>query len=143
MKCISIKQPWAWLIVNRYKPVENRKWKTKYRGPILIHASKGFDWDGLSQLYNLTYSAFCEVVYHFKIDLAIRKINAGEFGGIVGRANLTDCVTEFDSPYFFGPYGFVMEQRHTLPFQLMKGQLGIFEVDDKAIDILGFVIKIY
>ena len=129
MKCISIKQPWAWLIVNRYKPVENRKWKTNYRGPILIHASKSFDWDGLAQLYHFANSDFQEVVYHFKLDLAVRKINAGEFGGIVGEANLANCVTEFDSPYFFGPYGFIMEQRKPLPFKPLKGQLGIFEVD--------------
>lgn len=33
MKAISILQPWAWLIVNRYKPVENRGWYTFFRGP--------------------------------------------------------------------------------------------------------------
>jgi hypothetical protein len=32
-KAISIRQPWAWLIVNSFKDVENRSWKTKYRGP--------------------------------------------------------------------------------------------------------------
>ena len=40
MKAISIKQPWAWLIANGYKTVENRKWYTGHRGDILIHASK-------------------------------------------------------------------------------------------------------
>ena len=40
MKVISIKQPWASLIVNGYKVYEFRTWKTKYRGKLLIHASK-------------------------------------------------------------------------------------------------------
>jgi|MTBAKSStandDraft_1061840.scaffolds.fasta_scaffold01338_30 hypothetical protein len=40
MKAISIKQPWAWLIANGYKTVENRKWYTAHRGDLLIHASK-------------------------------------------------------------------------------------------------------
>ena len=40
MKAISIKQPWAWLIISGYKTVENRKWYTAHRGDILIHASK-------------------------------------------------------------------------------------------------------
>jgi len=41
MKAISIRQPWAWLIVNGYKDIENRSWPTKFRGRVLIHASKG------------------------------------------------------------------------------------------------------
>lgn len=41
MKALSIRQPWAWAIVNAGKRVENRTWETRYRGPILIHAAKG------------------------------------------------------------------------------------------------------
>jgi hypothetical protein len=41
MKALSIRQPWAWLIVNGYKDIENRSWATKFRGPVLIHAAKG------------------------------------------------------------------------------------------------------
>ena len=38
MKALSIKQPWAWLIVNGFKDIENRTWRTKIRGEFLIHA---------------------------------------------------------------------------------------------------------
>ena len=38
LKAISIRQPWAWLIVNGYKDVENRIWATSLRGRVLIHA---------------------------------------------------------------------------------------------------------
>lgn len=40
MKVISIKQPWASLIVYGYKEFEFRNWKTKFRGEVLIHASQ-------------------------------------------------------------------------------------------------------
>jgi len=47
MKCISILQPWASLVVTKdpktgkaYKQIETRSWNTKHRGPLLIHASK-------------------------------------------------------------------------------------------------------
>lgn len=47
MKCISILQPWASLVVTKdpktgkaYKQIETRSWNTKYRGPLLIHAGK-------------------------------------------------------------------------------------------------------
>lgn len=38
MKVITIKQPWASLIVAGIKDIENRTWKTNFRGRVLIHA---------------------------------------------------------------------------------------------------------
>lgn len=43
MKALSILQPWAWLIVEGYKDVENRTWKTGFRGKFLIHAPQVVD----------------------------------------------------------------------------------------------------
>ena len=43
MKVLSVRQPWAWLIVAGHKDIENRKWYTNHRGPLLIHASKAMD----------------------------------------------------------------------------------------------------
>lgn len=40
MKCLSLWQPWASLIAIGAKQVETRSWRTKYRGPIAIHAAK-------------------------------------------------------------------------------------------------------
>lgn len=41
MKALSIRQPWAWLIVHGGKDIENRSWHTKFRGRFLVHAAKG------------------------------------------------------------------------------------------------------
>ena len=38
MKTLSVRQPWANLIVRGIKDIENRSWKTNFRGRILIHA---------------------------------------------------------------------------------------------------------
>ena len=38
MKALSVHQPWAWLIVNGIKIVENRSWSTEFRGRFLVHA---------------------------------------------------------------------------------------------------------
>ena len=43
MKALTIKQPWASLIAHGVKDIENRTWKTKYRGKILIHAAATWD----------------------------------------------------------------------------------------------------
>lgn len=40
MKAISIREPWASLILQRKKTIETRVWQTKYRGPLLLCASK-------------------------------------------------------------------------------------------------------
>ena len=48
MKTLSIRQPWASLIVKGFKDVENRSWRTPIRGEIAIHASASKtedDWD--------------------------------------------------------------------------------------------------
>jgi hypothetical protein len=45
---LSIRQPWASLIVAGLKPVENRSWRVRYRGPLLIHAGQRVDVDGLA-----------------------------------------------------------------------------------------------
>lgn len=41
MKVLSLLQPWAYLWASGHKKIETRSWGTKYRGDLLIHASKG------------------------------------------------------------------------------------------------------
>ena len=43
MKCLSLKQPYANLLVFGEKTIELRKWNTKFKGEFLIHASKNID----------------------------------------------------------------------------------------------------
>ena len=116
MKALSIRQPWAWLIVNGYKPVENRTWNTKVRGLILIHASKGFDKAG----YAWVRDNFPEIVLPIPQQF--------ERGGIVGIANLYAVATASNSPWFFGPVGPCLRDAKPLPFVPMLGHLGFFEV---------------
>jgi hypothetical protein len=46
MRAITVRQPWAGMIFgfrSGRKTVENRKWTTPYRGPLLIHAGSRID----------------------------------------------------------------------------------------------------
>src|SRR5690606_6676859 len=81
MKALSIRQPWAWLIVNadRYpdpKLIENRTWSTKIRGQILIHAGQTFDQDG----YNYVLASRPDLVGILPAPADLER------GGIVGQA---------------------------------------------------------
>lgn len=109
---LSVQQPWAWLIVNNFKPVENRSWATKFRGVLNIHAGRKFDADG-----------YRWVRVHFP-HLDIPELL--DVGGIVGTVEQHGCVTHLESPWFFGPYGHLM--RHGEPCELIpcRGQLGYF-----------------
>lgn len=115
MKAFSIQQPWAWLIVNGYKPLENRSWWTRERGPVLIHAGKKIDTEGLAWVRETFPQVPLPHTY--------------ETGGIVGSANLTNCVAESTSRWFFGKYGFVFDDAKPLPFVPLRGQLGFFDVE--------------
>jgi hypothetical protein len=115
---LSIQQPWAWLIVNGYKPVENRDWSTRVRGWIGIHAGKKFDREG----YDWARATFPDIpLPALKTDYPM--------GGIVGRARLIDCVRHMDSPWFFGKYGFVMTEAEPLSLLPCRGKLGFFRPD--------------
>jgi hypothetical protein len=126
MKCISIKQPWAWLIFNG-KPVENRAWWSRYRGPLLIHASKTYDEDGDMYLHSMP-------IFHdipaFTFNHPARVIR----GVIIGMVNMVDCVTTHPSRFFFGPYGHVYSDqvmfREPIPY---RGYPGLFDVPDELI----------
>ena len=79
MKALTIKEPWATLIINGYKKYEFRSWKTNYRGKILIHAGKTTDKEACSRVrdYNLFFNN----------------------GNIIGECTITDCILvneEFD-----------------------------------------------
>lgn len=55
MKVLTIKQPWATLIMQimqKDKRFECRSWRTKYRGELLIHAGKGIDKEAMKRLSN-------------------------------------------------------------------------------------------
>ncbi len=49
-KCLTISQPWASLIADGSKWIENRSWPTKYRGTLAIHAGKGLQYLDKEQL---------------------------------------------------------------------------------------------
>ena len=49
--CLSIRQPWAWLVAHGWKNIENRTWQTNYRGRLLIHAAGGMTSEGVGSFW--------------------------------------------------------------------------------------------
>ncbi|MBK6616410.1 ASCH domain-containing protein [Ottowia sp.] len=125
MKALSVRQPWAWLIVQGLKDIENRTWKTNVRGRVLIHAAQAMTQD--EWLAAVRFA-------HFVCGVPSARLQDGcEFdqlqrGGFVGSAEIVDCVDQSHSPWFVGKKGFVMADAQTSEFRPYKGQLGFFEV---------------
>lgn len=127
MMALSIRQPWAWLIVNGFKDIENRDWSTSRRGRFLVHAGKG--------MTKAEYEGCVDTIdYVGRRDIVLPTREVLERGGIVGSAVLVGCVSESESKWFFGRYGFQLEDGKPLPFVPLKGHLGFFKVDDTVID---------
>lgn len=130
MKALSIRQPWAWAILHAGKRIENRSRATTYRGEILLHVSKGCTQRDLNAGIDLIEQASGRKLGSFAIrDLA----DMTRRGGIVGRARIVDCVVASHSPWFVGPFGWVLADVEPLPFVACKGALGLFDVPDEIV----------
>ena len=99
--CISIRQPWAWLIVRpdlpdpvdramarqagEIKDIENRTWSTRIRGQVLIHASKGMTKAEHDDCLAFLRHAFPGLAKRLPYAQAL------QFGGIIGAAVIDLC----------------------------------------------------
>ena len=121
MKALSIKQPWAHLIVTGIKDVENRSWWTGTRERVYIHAGKTFDQAGYDSMTD--------------VKVLPRKEDY-DFGAIIGEVDIIDCKFRhplqigFSKWHDTGYWGFILSNplKYDKPIPC-RGQLGFFEVD--------------
>ena len=136
MKALSIRQPWAWLIVNGYKNIENRSWNTKFRGPVLIHASSRKPTVAEVMLAReiLRQTAGADA------SLRMPKPEHFELGGFVGMATITGTCERSSSPWFFGPVGYQLVDARKLKFRPFKGRLSFFESGLRPHGTFSFIV---
>jgi hypothetical protein len=115
LPALSVRQPWAWLIVNGLKDVENRPRRTHYRGSLLIHAGLNLD----------SYTE--ENIYWLNKKFGVQIPTDLDTGGILGVVDVIDCVESHKSKWFNkGNFGWVLTNPHRLIFRPCKGALGLF-----------------
>lgn len=144
MKAITIKQPWASLIVAGIKDIENRTWPTKYRGTVLIHAGASFAFkylvDGLNadQLQVIRES---NITTYPKV-LIDNVVLDYPVSAIIGKVDIVGCVIEHPSvwaeigfPWVDKPiYNWVLANpvQFDEPILNVKGKLSFWEWEGKA-----------
>ena len=127
---LSLKQPWASLVVAGRKSIEVRSWPTPRRGPILIHAAR---------IPDARAEAWAWVPPEL---MAATKV----VGGIIGAAEITGCLEYRDADAFavdrvlhlneaawFRPpvlYGFIVSKARALPFWRFPGNVKFFTVPE-------------
>ena len=110
MKALSIKQPWASLIAYGIKDIENRTWKTNFRGRIYIHASGTGVKDKFSAL---TKEQRFEAETHPK-DFNVLYFDDLPKSAIIGEVDIIDCVINHES---------IWAEKTPVKIQINKSQL--------------------
>ena len=138
MKVISIKNPYAYMIAYGIKNVENRSWKTEYRGELFLHAS-GLPMIDIPDNYYPNeiidlYNEYCDVgldhgdkaadkflaknpvlqkIYNLDMKIIAEKKKQNLYlqpKCIIGKATLVNIVRDSNSPFAdFGSYHWIFE----------------------------------
>lgn len=124
MLALSVQQPWAWAIMAGIKPVENRTWRTKYRGELVIHA-------GLSVRRDQAGRDHIATLGHVVPETLSR-------GVLLGTVELVDCISSAEALTRFGaawvddnPDGWcwiLRKPRLLIEPQKFTGKLNLFPV---------------
>lgn len=141
-KVITLRQPWAGLLVMGLKKFETRSWATAHRGRIYVHASAKIDAVGKHLIEDLQ-----KYDKRFEIGSIIRKA-CMETGKIIGHVDIVD-VHSTDEPlkpeitgseYRFGDYSPGRHYWETTNARRLfrpipaKGQLSIWNIDDEILN---------
>jgi hypothetical protein len=138
MRCLSIRQPWAWLICAGYKDIENRTWRIGCKpapgmhsvnftipipSRIYVHAGKIMDNESWGFIESRVPSEIRAKFHEFSF------IDSLSLGAIIGEVDIVALYTSSPSPWFTGPYGFLLKnpQLYDKPIPCL-GSLGFFEL---------------
>ena len=131
MKTLSVRQPWAWLICVGWKDVENRTWKTNFRGKILIHSPAKFD--------NRSFMCFTVEqmeVFAEKYEKAGSSIeNDWPYSCIIGSVEIVDCVQGYKSIWSEADqWHWILKNPELFkePILNVKGKLSLWEYSPDA-----------
>jgi len=116
LRCLSVRQPWAWAICTGGKTVENRTWQTPYRGLIAIHAG-----------------ASTSEIKVFRQNSPLVDMSPLKTSAIIGVAEIT-AVEELnpameDNPFACGPFCWELTNARLLKTPIpAKGKLNLYNL---------------
>ncbi len=154
MKALTLTQPWASLVAIGAKKNETRSWSTSYRGPLAIHAAKGFPREAkdfaqcrrvldlmrpfvkdnenyLAQIPTGAVIATCRVVACVRTEVLCIERQY--------EADMTEQEEDFGD-YSIGRFGWLLEDVKMLPAPIpTKGALGLWEWEPPSPQEIVFI----
>jgi len=126
--CLSVKQPYAWAIVTGLKDIENRSWRTNYRGILAIHASSRFaDAEGIDEVRRRAAEAGIEMP---QVELLPRQ-------GVVGIVEVTSIVLPQETNSAWADPSadacWVLQNARETEFRPLRGRPGIFDAKEPGL----------
>ena len=125
MKALSIREPYASLILSGVKKIETRSWKTNYRGELYIHASLGKSSPSPEVMKLVLYTNPGYILCKAKLVDCIYMTN--EYVEQMKKDNLTEYLC---GDYQEGRYAWVLDDVEPVEPILVKGHLGIWNYDE-------------
>jgi len=124
VRALTLWRPWDQAILHGGKNIENRPWRPwpRIHGLfICLHAGQRYDNEGaVAMVEHKLYTP--------------PSPSASVAGVIVGVARVTGSVTESDSPWFSGPYGWTLEDVTAFKTPVAaKGAQGLWKVEGKLL----------
>lgn len=132
MMAISVRQPWAWLLIHGPKRLENRDWtegylriqtsQVKIGERIAIHAAKGMTRDEYAEAFDMLDCI------DTKAQIPIVTFDELKRGGIIGTMVFNGVVRQSRDPWFVGPLALRLDDPQPTEFRPCAGRLGFFRV---------------
>lgn len=133
-KVLTIRQPWAGLIILKLKNIENRTWSTRYRGKVIIHSS--------AQMYDVEWMSARYMCRRLGVKFPDGETILGKTGELLGMATLKNILppppvgAAFEQEKYTpwqveANYGWVLEDVTQFPITIsVKGKLGLWELPE-------------
>jgi hypothetical protein len=121
---LSLKQPWAWAILFAGKDVENRTWRSRFRGRVILHASRTIDAAGVKYLREAGFPPPEEL----------------PMGAYVGEVVISDCrpVACCASRWAFGPWCYTLQEASAYETPIVgPGRLGFYPVPPEVVRLIN------
>lgn len=135
VKALTLGQPWAWAVIYGGRNVENRRWKTTYRGLLLIHAAKKADSDPAASAALLWTMPAPEMFGQPRTAWRAR-------GAIIGLVQLADILTDSSSRWAaVGCYHWMLEFPTAIePALPCQGKPGLWDPPPAVLTSLADII---
>jgi hypothetical protein len=131
IQALSVRQPWTHAILHGGKNIENRSWPTQLRGTIALHAGRSMEPEEITAFFQFVEGRGLSGSW-----LERSAVESLSRGAVLGLVDIVGCVRISDSPWFEGPYGFVLDNPRAIDPVPCRGAQKFFELPEDVLSLI-------